>query len=108
MPIKKNPNVFGLATKTSEHIETAPAKKQMIELRKILLNEKGDDVVKKLLEIALNDEHPQQMTAITKVIDRILPMSEFEKLGSLSRPSVVINISGISEPVTISGEEVEN
>ena len=107
MPIKKNPNVFGLATKTSEHTEVAPAKKQMIELRKILLNEKGDDVIKKLLEIALNDEHPQQMTAIKSVVDRLLPMSEFEKLGSASRPTVTINISGISEPVTISGEEVD-
>ena len=99
-------NAFGLTTKTSEKPEIVPAKKQLIELRKLLLNEKGDDVVKKLLEIALNDEHPQQMTAIKSVVDRLLPMSEFEKLGSSSRPTVTINISGISEPVTISGEEV--
>lgn len=71
-------NAFGLTTKTSEHTEALPAKKQLIELKKLLLEAKSDEVISKWLAICVNDEHPQQMTAIKMAIDRMLPISEFE------------------------------
>lgn len=71
-------NAFGLPTKASNSVETIPAKKQLIELKKLLLEEKSDEVLKKWLSICLNDEHPQQMAAIKMAVDRMLPVSEFE------------------------------
>jgi hypothetical protein len=105
MPIKEKPNAFGLATKTSEHVEPLPASRQLIDLRKILLNEKGSDVVKKVIDIALNDEHPVQGAALKMCFDRLLPISEFEKNSGGSRPVVTINISGMKdEPIVIDHE----
>lgn len=74
-------NAFGLTTKTSEHTEAQPAKKQLIELKKLLLEAKSDEVIQKWLAICVNDEHPQQMAAIKMAIDRMLPISEFDDEG---------------------------
>ena len=71
-------NAFGLVTKTSEHTEAQPARKQLVELKKLLLEAKSDEVIQKWLAICVNDEHPQQMAAIKMAIDRMLPISEFE------------------------------
>jgi hypothetical protein len=108
MPVKEKPNVFGLPTKTSPHTEVEPAKSQLISVRKLLLEEKSEEVVKKLLNIALDDEHPGQMSAIKMTVDRILPMSEFEKVSGASRPTITINIGGINDAQVIEGEEVKN
>ena len=104
-------NAFGLQTKTSEHVEPPPAKKQMLELRKILLEQRAELVVTKLLDIALNDEHPQQMAAVKTVIERVLPMSEFEKEGAGSGIKVYIDRScGGKLTLTVGGvsNEVED
>jgi hypothetical protein len=105
---KEKKTVFGLVTtekKAPEIVPVDPPKSQMIELRKLILNTRGDEVVKKLLDIALDDEHPGQTAALKMCMDRLLPMAEFEKLGSGGRPTVTINISGINDNVTIEGEE---
>jgi len=105
MPIKEKPNVFGMPTKKVEHTELAPGKTQIMELRKLLLDESATPVVQKLIQIALDDDHSGQMAAIKMVTDRILPMSEFEKIGGGSKPTVTINISGINEEkLVIEGE----
>jgi hypothetical protein len=105
MPVKEKPNVFGMPTKTSEHTPPPPAKTQMIELRKLLLSERGDAVVKKVIDIALDDEHPVQGAALKMCMDRLLPMTEFEKAQAGGRPAITINISGISDaPTIIEGE----
>ena len=101
MPVKDKPNVFGLQTKSSEPAENLPAKRQLFELRKLLLDEKAEEVVKKVIEVALNDEHPVQGAALKMCIDRLLPISEFEKSSGGQRPTVTINIGGLNEPVTI-------
>ena len=101
MPIKEKPNVFGLQTKSSEPSDNVPAKRQLSELRKLLLDERAEDVVRKVIEVALNDEHPVQGAALKMCIDRLLPISEFEKASGSSRPTVTINIGGLNEPVTI-------
>ena len=105
MPDTEKTNSFGLTTKTSETTPALPAKKQLFELRKLLLDEKAEEVVKKVIEIALSDEHPVQSAALKMCMDRLLPVSEFEKAGGGTRPTVNINITGLTEPITIKGDE---
>ncbi len=58
----------------------------------------------------LNDEHPAQLAAIKLCMDRMLPVSMFEKEGK-TRSAVTINITGIGEishtPETIDAEDIE-
>lgn len=105
--MKKNTNAFGIATNTSQVAETPPAKSQMIELRKLILDERGSAIVKKVIDLALDDESPVQSAALKMCMDRLLPMSEFEKGIGGSKPTITINIGGINEPVTIEGEKGE-
>jgi hypothetical protein len=71
------------------------------ELKKILLDSAGTNVVSKAIEIALNDNHPSQAAMIKLCMDRLLPVSMFEK-GSGQRSAVTINITGLGgEPLLI-------
>jgi hypothetical protein len=57
----------------------------------------------------MNDEHPAQMAAIKLCMDRMLPVSLFEKEGK-QRSAVTINITGIGEidqVHTIDAEDIE-
>lgn len=67
----------------------------------------GKDVAQKVIEIALNDEHPGQMAALKMCIDRTLPVSMFEKDKS-QRSAVTINITGLGEPVVLDTNPVED
>ncbi len=60
----------------------------------------GKDVAQKVIEIALNDEHPHQLVALKMCLDRTLPVSMFEKDKS-QRSAVTINITGLGEEPTI-------
>jgi hypothetical protein len=60
----------------------------------------GKDVAEKVIQIALNDEHPGQMAALKMCMDRTLPVSMFEKDKS-QRSAVTINITGLGEAPTI-------
>jgi hypothetical protein len=71
---------------------------QLKELKNLLINSAGSRVVHKAVEIALNDEHPAQLAAIKLCMDRMLPVSMFEKEGK-QRSAVTINITGIGEQV---------
>jgi len=79
------------------------------EFKARLLGTTGDKVITKIIEIAMNDEHPGQMAALKFAGERILPMSAFEaaKQGG-STPTIQINVSGLvgassslPEPVTM-------
>lgn len=74
------------------------------ELKELMIRSGGKDVAQKVIEIALNDEHPGQMAALKMCIDRTLPISMFEKDKS-QRSAVTINITGLGDPVTINAEE---
>ena len=63
--------------------------------------------IQKVIEIALNDEHPGQMAALKMCIDRTLPISMFEKDKS-QRSAVSITITGIGEPTIIDTSPVED
>ena len=60
----------------------------------------GKDVAEKVIQIALNDEHPGQMAALKMCMDRTLPVSMFEKDKS-QRSAVTINITGLGDAPTI-------
>ena len=72
------------------------------ELKDLLINSAGSNVVHKAIEIAMNDEHPAQAAMLKLCMDRMLPVSLFEKEGK-QRNAVTINITGIGgvdiEPV---------
>ena len=75
------------------------------ELKELMIRSGGKDVAQKVIEIALNDEHPGQMAALKMCIDRTLPISMFEKDKS-QRSAVTISISGLGiEPTVIDQAE---
>jgi len=76
------------------------------ELKELMIRSGGKDVAEKVIQIALNDEHPGQMAALKMCLDRTLPMSMFEKDKS-QRSAVTINITGLGvEPTVINQEDV--
>jgi hypothetical protein len=77
------------------------------ELKELMIRSGGKDVAQKVIEIALNDEHPGQMAALKMCIDRTLPVSMFEKDKS-QRSAVTINITGLGEPTIIDTNPVED
>ena len=70
------------------------------ELKELMIRSGGKDVAEKVIQIALNDEHPGQMAALKMCMDRTLPVSMFEKDKS-QRSAVTINITGLGEATTI-------
>ena len=64
------------------------------ELKQMLIESSGKDVVQKVINIALDDDHPGQMAAIKMCIDRTLPVTMFEKEKN-QRSAVTINITGL-------------
>ena len=77
------------------------------ELKARLLATTGDKVINKIVEIALSDGHPVQAAALKMCIDRVLPVSYFEKdKHGGGRPSVNITITGVGgEQTIINGSE---
>lgn len=95
----KNPVV-----KARAPIVTSQGKKQRIQefKEKLLTEHNGNNVIRKVLEIAMNDEHPGQINALKMCMDRMLPTAMFEPKKGGNRTAVQINITGIGEqPLTI-------
>ena len=89
-----------LAENTTELVPKTDAQK-IKELKRVLLDSAGPNVVAKAIEIALNDEHPSQAAMIKLCMDRILPVSMFDK-DKNQRSAVTISITGLGvEPPTI-------
>jgi len=79
------------------------------ELKELMIRSGGKDVAQKVIEIALNDDHPHQLVALKMCLDRTLPVSMFEKDKS-QRSAVTINITGLGqEPMVVdtNAEDVE-
>jgi hypothetical protein len=78
------------------------------ELKELMIRSGGKDVAQKVIEIALNDDHPHQLVALKMCLDRTLPVSLFEKDKS-QRSAVTINITGLGqEPTIIDSEQPED
>ena len=75
------------------------------EMRELLIFKGGSKVAQKMIDIALDDNHPGQMAAIKMCVDRTMPISVFEREKS-ARTAVTINITGIGgTPLTIEADE---
>ena len=73
-------------------------KQRMTEFKELLLSqENGSRVIRKVLEIAMDDGNPGQMGALKLCLDRQLPMSMFEATKNQPRSQIQINITGIGE-----------
>jgi hypothetical protein len=76
------------------------------EFKARLLATSGDKVINKIIQIALDDEHQGQMAALKMCMDRVLPVSYFEKdKATGGRNSVSITITGIGGETQIVGED---
>jgi hypothetical protein len=75
------------------------------ELKSLLINSAGANVLNKAIEIAMNDEHPSQGAMIKLCMDRMLPVSMFEKEKN-NRSAIQINITGIGEVQTVDNIDV--
>lgn len=80
---------------------------RMNEFKARLLATAGDRVIDKVIGIALNDEHPGQIAALKMCMDRVLPMSYFEKdKQSSGKSSISISITGVGGETTIIGGDI--
>ncbi len=81
------------------------------ELKDLLINSAGANVVQKTVQIALDDDHPAQMAALKLCMDRMLPVTLFEKEKN-QRSAVNITISGIGGVTigenTVDAEDIES
>ena len=82
------------------------------ELKELLINSAGVNVVQKTVQIALDDDHPAQMAALKLCMDRMLPVTLFEKEKN-QRSAVNITISGIGginivDTPTVEAEDIES
>jgi len=91
-----------LADKPGEVYLPKSDNQKIMELKRLLIDGAGQNVVGKALQIAMNDDHPAQAAMIKLCMDRMLPISLFEK-GVAARSAVTINITGIGESVSVDG-----
>lgn len=67
------------------------------EFKAFLMGDNGPALMSKLVTIALNDTHPGQMSALKMCVDRVLPLSHFDKAANGNQsPTISINISGLT------------
>ena len=72
---------------------------------RLMASPKSRKVLDAILDAALDDEHKNQAAAWKLLVDRMLPMSYFDKdKAGGHRPSVNITITGVGESVNIAGE----
>lgn len=78
---------------------------RMNEFKARLLTTAGDRVIDKVIGVALNDEHPGQIAALKMCMDRVLPLSYFDKDKMHNgRSNVSITITGVGGETTIIGD----
>ena len=65
---------------------------------RIINSPKSRHVMDKIVEAALDDDHKNQAAAWKLLMDRMLPLSAFEKGEGGARPTININIGGVENP----------
>lgn len=67
-------------------------------------------VIESIFRAAQDDEHKNQSAAWKLIVDRILPLSSFDKDKLGGKPTVNITISGVGDPVVqdIEGEVIDH
>jgi hypothetical protein len=75
---------------------------------RLLASPKSRRVLDSIVDAALDDDHKNQSAAWKLLMDRMLPVSYFEKdKEGGGRPSVNITISGIGDTVQVADEPIE-
>tara|TARA_R100000935_G_scaffold57770_2_gene92622 strand:+ start:231 stop:626 length:396 start_codon:yes stop_codon:yes gene_type:complete len=74
---------------------------------RMLASPKSRKVLDSIFDAALNDDHKNQAAAWKLVMDRMLPLSYFEKDAASGRSSVNITISGLGGTVETDVEPSE-
>lgn len=98
---EENKRKWAMRTKEAQpKVTTSKSREARIgELRDLILaSTNGKAMVTKVMEIALDDNHPGQMAAMKMVIDRIIPQSAFEAAKNEARTAIQITISGLTQP----------
>jgi len=73
---------------------------------RLLASPRSKKVLDSILSAALDDEHKNQSAAWKLLMDRMLPVSYFEKeANGGAKPAVNITISGIGGSVDVSGND---
>ena len=77
---------------------------------RLLASPKSRRVLDCILDAALNDDHKHQASAWKLVVDRLLPLSYFDKQKAAgSRSAVNITITGVGGDITeVGGETIEH
>ena len=76
---------------------------------RLLASPKSRKVLDSILNAALDDDHKNQAAAWKLLVDRLMPLSYFDKdkVGS-GRSAVNITITGVGGDITTVGETIEN
>lgn len=74
---------------------------------RLLASPNSKKVIDSIMNAALDDEHKHQAAAWKLLMDRMLPVSYFEKDANGSRAAVNITITGVGGETTISSDEGE-
>ena len=98
---RRNAGEYGRVKTARKPVGTAVGNKQrMQEFKDRLLHAPvGESIIRKVLEVALDDKHPGQMSAMKMCLDRMLPVAMFEDKKEGGRTAIQINITGIGETV---------
>ena len=65
-------------------------------------------VINSIYKAAMDDDHKNQAAAWKLIIDRVLPVSAFDKDKMGGRPTVNITISGVTDMPSIDGEVIDH
>ena len=81
----------------------------MIEMKQRFLARRDTDaVINSIYRAAMDDDHKNQAAAWKLIIDRVLPVSAFDKDKMGGRPTVNITISGVTDMPSIEGEVIDH
>jgi predicted lipid-binding transport protein (Tim44 family) len=70
---------------------------------RILTSPKSVKVIESILSAALDDDHKNQAAAWKILMDRMVPLTAFEK-GANNKPAVTINITGIGSSASVDAD----
>jgi len=65
-------------------------------------------VINAIYKAAMDDDHKNQAAAWKLIIDRVLPVSAFDKDKMGGKPTVNITISGVTDMPSIDGEVIDH
>lgn len=96
---KKKPGKVGRPAGDAQRIQ---------EFKARLLSSSGTKIIDTVIRKALDDEDRDQVACLKMCIDRVLPLSLFEKDAKGQRNAVTINITGLGDAKIEATEIIDN